>query len=115
MSKELSVHKVTLSTGKVVLIRELKIKHQELAMKAASGKGSSDNQMLFATQVQNELLKILIYSVNGKALTDIEKADLDSIFSFAEYTQVMKALGKITNTDGDSGEFQLALEIITSK
>ncbi len=55
MSEQVSVYKVTLSSKKVVLLRELKIKHQELAAQAASPKSNGDTT-LFALLSQKELL-----------------------------------------------------------
>lgn len=102
--KKMNVHKITLSTGKVVLLREMKIKYQELAIKAVGNK-AGDNQMLFASMVQKELLKILIFQINESKVGDIELADLDKVFSFGEFSQVNRAVEKVVGGDG-AGEFQ---------
>lgn len=107
------VHKVVLSSKKVVLLREMKIKYQELAMKAV-GNQAKDNQMLAATMVQKELLKILIHSIDGKTPSPTEIEKLDDLFSYAEYMQLNQVLNKITGGD-DLGEFQIEIELIGKK
>ena len=52
------VHKVVLSTKKEVLLREMKIKFQNLALKAVGNRGG-ENNMLTASLMQQELLKII--------------------------------------------------------
>jgi hypothetical protein len=109
--KEQLVHKITLSTKKVVMLREPKIKHQELAQKAI-GKRGSDDQMLYATLLQKELLKILLHSVDEKPVDQIKLSSedgLDDLFSFGEYTQLNQALSQIMG--GASGEAMPTLEL----
>lgn len=86
------VHKVTLSTGKIVLMREPKIKHQELAAKAV-GRRHEDTPTAQQMAIQNELLKIAIAQVDGADFK--AEADLDSWFSMAEYNQLLKVLGQL--------------------
>lgn len=88
------VHKVTLSTGKVVLLKPMKIKYQNLAIQAV-GKKAGDNQNLAGALIQTELLKILISQVDGKALDPKQMEDLDAIFEYAEYQQLLKVLNKL--------------------
>lgn len=76
-----AVHKITLSSGKVVLLREPKMKHMRMAEKLAGGKMDS---LVFT----EELVKQLIAKVDD---TDIKKPDLldvDELFSVAEFLQV---------------------------
>jgi hypothetical protein len=113
--KEQLVHKITLSTKKVVMLREPKIKHQELAQKAI-GKRASDDQMLYATLMQKELLKILLHSVDGKPVDQVKLSSedgLDDLFSFGEYAQINQALGQVMG--GATGEVQSELIIIGGK
>ena len=112
MSDKLNVFKVTLSTKKVVLLREVKIKHQELAAMSASPKSGGDNTV-FAILMQKELLKQLIVQVNGKAVKPMELEDLDNLFSFSEYTQLNQVLNKVTGIGEDTlGKFQI--EVVNS-
>ena len=111
MSDQLNVFKVTLSTKKVVLLRELKIKHQELAAMAASPKAAGDNSM-FALLMQKELIKQLIVQINGQAIKPVQLEDLDSLFSFGEYTQLNQVLNKLAGGDDAMGKFQI--EVVSS-
>lgn len=111
MSEQLNVVKVTLSSKKVVLIRELKIKHQELAAMAASPRANGDNAM-FALLMQKELLKQLIVSINGQPVKPGQLEDLDSLFSFAEYTQLNQVLNKLVGGDEAMGKYQI--EVVSS-
>jgi hypothetical protein len=104
----LNVYKVTLGTGREVILREMKIKHQELAAKAVGSK-AGDNQMLFVTMMQKELLKILLVEVDGKAVTGIQLEDLDSLFTYQEYGQLSRVMGKIMGDESDMGKFQIEL------
>jgi hypothetical protein len=108
----MDAYKVKLSSGKEVMLRQIRIKDQELAAKAAS-RGNDDSKYGMAISMQKELVKILLVQINGKALKAIEKEDLDSIFTYAEYMQLVEVLGKITEV-GDSGLGNAQIEIVTS-
>lgn len=108
-----AVHKVTLSSGKVVLVREMKIKYQDLAMKAV-GKKADDNQMLFASLMQKELMKILILQIEGKTIDKAEIENLDDLFSFQEYTQMSQFMNQVMG-GGSLGEFQTEIVLTGSK
>lgn len=92
------VHKVTLPSSKVVLLRDLKIKHQQLAARAV-GSRFSDAPLAQNLALQDELLKILIVSVNGKEFRSHE--ELDDHLTMAEYNQLQKVLGQLIG-GGDS-------------
>ena len=110
MSNEMLVHKVTLGSKKVVLIREMMIKHQELAARAASGKVSNpDNKMELAIAMQNELLKILVVKIDGKVIKPIDLEDLDNVFKYAEYAQLLQVIEKLTGGKAEMGNFQIEL------
>ena len=97
----MEVYKVTLSSGKIVHLREPKIGDIESASQVA-GKGAADNNALLGIKLQKELVKLLVVQVDGKSLTMIEKEQLDKVFSFKEYQQVLKVVSTITSGD-DSG------------
>lgn len=107
----MDVYKVALSSGKVVLLRQIKIKDQEMAAKAI-GRIGDDNKIAMAVAMQKELLKLLLVDVDGKQLKAVEKEDLDSLFTYAEYMQLMNVMGKITDT-GDLGN-EPQIEIMPS-
>lgn len=106
-----NVFKVTLSSKKVVLMRELKIKHQELAAMAASPKADGNNS-LFVMLMQKELLKQLIVQIDGKPVKPISLENLDDLFTFSEYSQLSQVLNKLAGGDEGVGKFQI--EVVTS-
>jgi hypothetical protein len=108
----MDVYKVKLSTGKEVYLRQIKIKDQEMAAKAAGRSSDGDNKIAMAIAMQKELIKILLTQIDGKPLKAVEKEDLDSLFSYQEYMQLMSVVGKITDT-GDMGN-EPAIEIMHS-
>ena len=102
--KQEFVHKVTLFSGKVVFLRDIKIKHHDLAMRAV-GDRAGDNKMLMAQLTQKELLKILIHSIDGKQIPVVQLENMDDHFTLAEYTQLQIALDKLSG-GADLGNFQ---------
>lgn len=102
--------KVVLTGGKTVLLRELKMKHQNLALQAVGAKGK-DNQMLTGSLMIQELIKILIVQIDGKTPKASELENLDEIFSYKQIQQLMGAVGKLMGGDDDLGE--LTTEFVT--
>lgn len=100
---ETFVHKVTLSTGKIVLVREPKIKDQELATRAAAATVKGDNAFNMGMAIQKEMLKLLIVRVNENLPKAAELEDLDGMFSYGEYMQMLKVVGKVAGMDDDLG------------
>ena len=109
MGKQI-VSKVTLSTGKVVLLREMKISDTEIAAQAVASRSNGD-QNLLQILMQKELVKNLIVAVDDKKLSGSEKEDMDSLFSIAEYGQLMSVIKKIT---GDDMGKEPRLEVVSS-
>lgn len=108
---EVFVHKVTLSSGKVVLLRDPKIKDQELASQVASTKAKGDNAFTYGMALQKEMLKMLLVQVNDKRPSAIEVEDLDGLFTYAEYMQCLKVVAKVAGLeDGEMGNFQIELQ-----
>lgn len=106
------VHKVVLSSGKEVLLREMKIRYQNLAIKAVGSK-AGDNQAMMGSLMQQELLKQLIVQINGKPITAKELENLDEAFSYIEFVQLLQVVQKLMG--GDSmGEFQTEIVSIGS-
>ena len=106
-AKHESVYKVVLSSGKEVLLREMKIKYQRLAMKACSSAG--DNKGLLATMMQDELLKLLIVSVDGKKMAGAMLEGLDDIFTYPEYLQVVSVIGQVAGVGDDLGNVKVEI------
>lgn len=82
--------KVTLDCGpkpKVVVIRKMLIADQRTAARAL-GKGMNDAEMMLA--MQDEIIKMIIISIDGKKLKGVEKENLDKILEYSEYMQLME-------------------------
>lgn len=109
MSKK-SVVKATLSTGKVVYLREMKISDTELAAQACARK-AGDSDSLLKIMMQKELVKILLVQIGDKKISAAEKEDIDALFNITEYSQVLTVVGKMSGSD-DMGK-QPVLEHMT--
>ncbi len=104
--EQLTGIKATLSSGKIVLLRTLKIVHFELAVKAVGGRGKG-NATLQQVLTNKELMKLLLHSVDGKVLGPTDAEDLDALFTIAEYQQVQHVIGEMAgaiNGDGEESE-----------
>lgn len=88
----MSGYKVELSSGKVVLLRKMKIADQLTASEAAGLKFTTSNGQLMATA--QEMLKQLLFKINDKELSASEKEDLDALFEMEEYSQLMDVVIK---------------------
>ena len=100
------VIKVTLTTGKVVLLKEMKISHTETAAQQVAAKSNGDQNVL-QILMQKAILQLLIWQVDGKVLTGQQIEDLDSLFSVGEYGQLCKVLGKVMGGN-DVGEPEMS-------
>lgn len=104
------VYKVILSTGKVVTLREPKIKHREIAAQSISGK-SKDDQFTFVVLMAKEMLRLLIHSIDGKLVSAKDLLDIDSVFTYKEYLQLEAVMKKINeDEEGENGPFVPAIE-----
>ena len=112
-SNEIMVHKVVLSSGKEVLLRDMQIKYQRMAMQAV-GKRGEGNSALLGTMAVEEVIKTLIVQIDGQEISAKDKEDLDSLFSFAEFRQISQVVGKLMGGE-ESGEVQMESAFIGSK
>lgn len=103
--------KVVLTSGKTVLLRDPKIKHTELAAQAAAPKAQGAPSLL-GMMMQKELLKILLITVDGVAISNNDKEDLDGLFTLSEYAQLMKAIDEISSGGEELGKARI--EIVPS-
>ena len=101
---DLDVHKVTLSSGKVVYMRDMKIEDQELAAIAAGSKVSTDNLLANGVVMQKELLKNLLLKVDEKQLTAAEKEDLNKHFTFKDYQELQSVVNEIAGSEVKPGK-----------
>ena len=107
------VTKVTLSSGKVVLLREMKMKYQTLAIKAV-GSQAKDNQALMGVLAQQEILKQLVVEIDGVRTSAKNLEKLDDVFSYMDLMQLYSVVNKIAGGD-DMGEIQTENVIIGGK
>jgi hypothetical protein len=94
MSDPVMVHKITLPTGKVVLLKDIEMRDEEFAARAAAKK-SGDSAMGMGYAMHNELLKVLIVEVDGKKLSASDKEQLGKFLSYKEFVMVRKVLEKL--------------------
>jgi len=78
-------YKLTLMTGKVIVVREMQIRDFNLAAEIA---GKAGNNTAVSMQLTNELMKMIIVSVDAKVLKPQDKEVLDSLMTVAEYVQL---------------------------
>lgn len=98
----LNVVKITLKSGKVVLLREPKIQDIETATQIA-GKEAGDNQALLSITLQKEMLRKLLVAVDGKELSKSDKLQLDKLFKVPEYLRLTNIVQKLMD-DGQGNE-----------
>jgi hypothetical protein len=87
--------KLTLKTGKVVILKDLQVGDQEQAAEAARlTQGMSS--VVQAMKMQQELIKGLIVSINGKAPSALERESLKTILTIQEFGQIASFVGELT-------------------
>lgn len=86
--------KCTLVSGKIVVLRDLMIKDKNTAAQSASVRSGGDAKLLEAF-IQDEILKLLVVSIDGKDVKKSALEDLDSVFSFVEYQQLLMQIGEM--------------------
>jgi hypothetical protein len=96
----MEVHKVTLSSKKVIYLREPKIADTETAATVA-GKGNSDNQALVGVKLQKEMLKLLLVQVGEQKLSLTDKEQLDKWLTVSEYGQAIKVMNQLVGSEGN--------------
>ena len=110
--QETPVYKFTLSSKKVIFLREPKMRDSEDAIKVAGMKAGENNVAYMGLLTQKELFKKLLVQVDGKKLSATEKENLNDMFTYKEWNQCMKALQKVTAEEDAEGN-DLAPEIVT--
>lgn len=84
-------HEFELDTGKVFRFRTPEIADYEMAMMAA-GRTGGDNAMLMSFNMQKELLKQLLVSIDGRALTSIDREKLQTLVTTEEYLGLVEVM-----------------------
>ena len=75
---------IEFESGKKVVLRDFKIRDLQIGAQAASKRGG-DNQFSFSICLQQEMLKMLLVSVDGKILTAMELEQIDNFLEPGEY------------------------------
>lgn len=86
--------KATLSSNRVVLLRQFEMRFQRTAVEIA-GSRAGTNQALLGMLLQDEILKQMLYSVDGEELKGVQKEALDKLFDASEYRQLMKVIEQV--------------------
>jgi hypothetical protein len=89
MASPVNATKVTLSSGKVVILREMTMEDQE---NAAASISSTANQIVSGIKMQKELLKLLILEIDGKPVSATDKEKINSLFKVKEFNQLTSYL-----------------------
>ena len=92
---------ITLDTGKQVGFRALKISDISTASEMAGAKATSPYG--YASQVNAEIMKLILVSIDGKVLKGHEKESLDSIMSVPEYMACLDYVGECAGKSKISG------------
>ena len=93
--EKILVHKFTLTTGKVIYLREAKINDLEQAAKVA---GSGDtNQMAMGLSMQKEIFKRLLVQIGDKRMTLNDKETCLDQFNLKEFGQILSAVGQLAD------------------
>ena len=94
MENKIDVYKITLATGKVVILRDMEIQFEDMAIQAVGDKAGK-NEVLFGKMMQDELLKILLMEIDGEALTGSQKESFKKLLTYREIAQIRKAMQQI--------------------
>lgn len=85
------MHEVSLSSGRTVLLRGLKFKHMRIAEKIAGG----SQGMRF----QEELLKLLLFKIEGEEIKKPDLLDIDDILSISEAIQLLQVVASLLGNE----------------
>lgn len=110
-SKKIQAVKVVLSSGKVVVLREMRISDTDTAAQAAAQRANGDSALL-QILMQRQLVSLLLLQVDGKPISAADREDLDGLFKVGEYTQVMKIIGKMSGAEEAQGKLP-AFEMVS--
>ena len=102
-------YEVKLSTGKVVVLSQLTIKSRKTAARNVYARGIS-NPLEAESEGLDEILKILIQSIDGKNPSAVERENLDNLFTFPEYSQLLVVIQEM----GGGGEKKPEVKLMTT-
>ena len=93
------VHKVTLSSGKIVYLKDMDTGKEELAFQAASSR--TDKETMIAYYAIGELVKVLLTGYQLSADSEIIRPNatqiemIDKILTYSENKQVREVISKM--------------------
>ena len=108
--KKTPAMQVTLSTGKVVILRHPKIVDMEDASMVA-GHGIQGNNPGMGVKLNRQLISRLLLQVNGKNLTLVETEQMDALFTVPEFLQLTQAINEAMGAGAK--DFQPKVESVT--
>lgn len=90
--------KVTLSSGKVVLLREPQIEFQSLASQRIGGK-AGDDKFTYMIMLNKEMIRLMIHSVDGKKVSQKDLLSLDEHFTLKDFNELSRVVTQLTGGD----------------
>lgn len=106
MAKEKKGYKLKLPSGKECVISEPRISHRNMAAQVISGK-AGDDPMTYGMMLNDEMIRQVLYSIEGKVLTPQEKLDFDEILTVADHMYISSALNKISEVTKETRNPQM--------
>ena len=91
-------HKLTLSSGREVILEEMSIAHEDRATEMLSSR-YKDNPTMVIFGAAKELMKMLVLQIDGKPLTAIQSEQIDTVLDRTEYKQVEAYINKMRSID----------------
>ncbi len=106
--KDVMVNKFTLTSNKVIYLREPKIADQETVAQLA-GKETSENNLLAGMKFGKEMFKQLLVGINDKKIQG--PISLDDEFTYKEWNECQKALKMMVGEEDISKN--LPMEVVS--
>lgn len=88
--------KMILKTKKEVVVREMDLSDQRAAAKNI---GATVNEAEMQIAMQQELVKLLLVSIDGKKLKGLEKENLKELLTWGEYNQILMVVKDMLGND----------------
>jgi hypothetical protein len=100
-------YKLTLKTGKIVVFREPKIKDETTATQLAASKAQGSSAMQLGPHLLIEMVKLLLVSINDKALGQKDKESLEDLFSYREWQEIKMFITDLIGGDTESPKLEM--------
>lgn len=103
---EILVHKVTLSSGKVVLLKDLELSDEELASQLAAQR-AGENTTSYGYALLNELAKMLILKINDKEYKGASRSMAYKELSYQEFAQLRGVVGQLMGGKSEAPKLEI--------